>query len=49
MTSIAIVDYGMGNYHAIEGALCHAAPEADILLWKHAQDIDATDRVVFPG
>ena len=43
MTSIAIVDYGMGNYHSVERALRHAAPEADIRLCKHAQDIDAAD------
>ena len=49
MTSIAIVDYGMGNYHSVERALRHAAPEADIRLCKRAQDIDAADRVVFPG
>lgn len=49
MTSIAIVDYGMGNYHSVERALRHAAPEADIRLCKHAHDIDAADRVVFPG
>jgi glutamine amidotransferase len=49
MTSIAIVDYGMGNYHSVERALRHAAPEADIRLCKLAADIDAADRVVFPG
>ncbi len=49
MTSIAIVDYGMGNYHSVERALRHAAPEADIRLCKQAQEIDAADRVVFPG
>lgn len=49
MTSIAIVDYGMGNYHSVERALRHAAPEANIRLCKGAADIDAADRVVFPG
>ena len=49
MTAIAIVDYGMGNYHSVERALRHAAPEADIRLCKHASEIDAADRVVFPG
>lgn len=49
MTSIAIVDYGMGNYHSVERALRHAAPEADIRLCKLASEIDAADRVVFPG
>jgi glutamine amidotransferase len=49
MTTIAIVDYGMGNYHSVERALRHAAPEADIRLCKLAAEIDAADRVVFPG
>lgn len=49
MTSIAIVDYGMGNYHSVERALRHAAPEANIRLCKLASEIDAADRVVFPG
>ncbi len=49
MTSIAIVDYGMGNYHSVERALRHAAPEADIRLCREAAEIDAADRVVFPG
>ena len=49
MTSIAIVDYGMGNYHSVERALRHAAPEANIRLCKLAAEIDAADRVVFPG
>jgi glutamine amidotransferase len=49
MTTIAIVDYGMGNYHSVERALRHAAPEANIRLCKLASEIDAADRVVFPG
>ena len=49
MAKIAIVDYGMGNYHSVERALRHAAPEADIRLSSDAADIDAADRVVFPG
>ena len=49
MTSIAIVDYGMGNYHSVERALRHAAPEAEIRLCRVAAEIDAADRVVFPG
>lgn len=49
MVKIAIVDYGMGNYHSVERALRHAAPEADIRLCRQAEEIDAADRVVFPG
>lgn len=49
MVKIAIVDYGMGNYHSVQRALSHAAPEADVRLCKLASEIDAADRVVFPG
>jgi len=49
MQNIAIVDYGMGNYHSVERALRHAAPEANIKLCRSAAEIDAADRVVFPG
>ncbi|OZI82437.1 imidazole glycerol phosphate synthase subunit HisH [Bordetella genomosp. 2] len=49
MTSIAIVDYGMGNFHSVARALRYAAPDADIRICNRAADIDAADRVVFPG
>ncbi|ALM85558.1 imidazole glycerol phosphate synthase subunit HisH [Bordetella sp. N] len=49
MTSIAIVDYGMGNFHSVARAVAHAAPDADIRICNQAADIDAADRVVFPG
>ncbi|HTK00559.1 MAG TPA: imidazole glycerol phosphate synthase subunit HisH [Bordetella sp.] len=49
MTSIAIVDYGMGNFHSVARALAAAAPDADIRISNTAADIDAADRIVFPG
>ena len=49
MTTIAIVDYGMGNFHSVARAVAHAAPDADIRICNQAADIDAADRVVFPG
>lgn len=49
MTTIAIVDYGMGNFHSVARALRYAAPDADIRICNRAADIDAADRVVFPG
>lgn len=49
MTTIAIVDYGMGNFHSVARALRHAAPDADIRICNTAAQIDAADRVVFPG
>jgi len=49
VTTIAIVDYGMGNFHSVARALRYAAPDADIQVCSRASDIDAADRVVFPG
>ena len=49
MSTIAIVDYGMGNFHSVARALKFAAPDADIRICNRPQDIDAADRVVFPG
>lgn len=49
MTTIAIVDYGMGNFHSVARALRYAAPDADIRICNRAAEIDAADRVVFPG
>ncbi len=49
MKCIAIVEYGMGNYHSVERALRHAAPDADIRLTGDASEILQADRVVLPG
>lgn len=49
MKRIAIVEYGMGNYHSVERALRYAAPDADILLTGDRQAILDADRVVLPG
>jgi glutamine amidotransferase len=49
VTSIAIVDYGMGNFHSVARALRAAAPDADIRVCRLPGEIDAADKVVFPG
>ncbi|HEY9572241.1 MAG TPA: imidazole glycerol phosphate synthase subunit HisH [Pusillimonas sp.] len=49
MNTIAIVDYGMGNFHSVARALQAAAPNADIRICRKAHDIDQASRVVFPG
>lgn len=49
MKLIAIVEYGMGNYHSVERALRHAAPDADVHLTGDADTILRADRVVLPG
>ena len=48
-TSIAIVDYGMGNLRSVAQAMRHAAPEADIAIVSDPAAIRSADRVVLPG
>jgi len=49
MSSVAVIDYGMGNLHSIVKALQHAAPEIDVVCVSDADSILRADRVVFPG
>jgi imidazole glycerol phosphate synthase, glutamine amidotransferase subunit len=49
LNSIAIVDYGMGNFHSVARALRAAAPDADIRICNTAEQIANATRVVFPG
>ena len=49
MTTIAIVDYGMGNLRSVAQALRAAAPEADVQVVGQPEAIRAADRVVLPG
>ncbi|MBN9426625.1 MAG: imidazole glycerol phosphate synthase subunit HisH [Burkholderiales bacterium] len=49
MTVVAVVDYGMGNLRSVAKALEHVAPKARVIVTSDAGQIDAADRVVFPG
>jgi len=49
MSSVAVIDYGMGNLHSIEKALQHAAPEVDVQIVSDVAAIQQADRIVFPG
>lgn len=49
MSSVAVIDYGMGNLHSIAKALQHAAPDVDVVCVSDAESILRADRVVFPG
>ncbi|MDI1293919.1 MAG: imidazole glycerol phosphate synthase subunit HisH [Methylobacter sp.] len=49
MSTVAVIDYGMGNLHSIVKALQHAAPEVDVVCVSDADTILGADRVVFPG
>lgn len=49
MGTIAVVDYGMGNLRSVAKALEHVAPRARVIVTGDAAQIDAAERVVFPG
>lgn len=50
MTTIAVVDYGMGNLRSVARALEHVAPAGTrIRITDRADNITRADRVVFPG
>lgn len=49
MTTIAIVDYGMGNLRSVAQALLAAAPDVDVRIADSAEMIRSADRVVLPG
>ena len=49
MSSIAIIDYGMGNLHSVAKAFEHVAPDAQIRVTSNAAEILSADRVVLPG
>jgi glutamine amidotransferase len=49
MSSIVIVDYGMGNVRSVAQAIKHVAPEADVRISSSKADLEAADRIVLPG
>lgn len=49
MSTIAIIDYGMGNLHSIAKALEHVAGRERIIVSSDHQAILTAKRVVFPG
>ncbi len=51
MSSVAVIDYGMGNLHSIAKALQHAASDPALEIWvtDNPELIYQSDRVVFPG
>lgn len=46
---LVIVDYGTGNLHSVEQAVKAVADGAQVLVTNDAAQIDAADRVIFPG
>jgi glutamine amidotransferase len=49
MTSVAVIDYGMGNLRSVVKAIEHVAPQAKVQLTRDAAEVARADRVVFPG
>ena len=49
MTTVAVVDYGMGNLRSVAKAIEFVAPHVKVLVSSSATEIAAADRVVVPG
>jgi glutamine amidotransferase len=49
MSSVAIIDYGMGNLHSIAKAIQHVGQGAAVEVTADHAAIRRADRVVFPG
>ena len=49
MSSVAVIDYGMGNLHSIAKALQHADTSVNVHIVSDADSICRADRIVFPG
>lgn len=48
-SSVAVIDYGMGNLHSVASALRKVDANAEVFITSDAQKILAADRVIFPG
>ncbi len=49
MTTIAVIDYGMGNLHSVAKAMERVAPQARIAVTSDPAEVSRAERVVFPG
>lgn len=49
MSSLAVIDYGMGNLHSIAKALQHVSPTTRVWVSAEQATILRADRIVFPG
>jgi len=49
MSTIAIVEYGMGNLRSVAKAFAHVAPDQRVLITSEASEIESAERVVLPG
>jgi glutamine amidotransferase len=49
MSTVVVVDYGMGNLRSVAKAIEHVAPQANVRVSSDAAEIAGADRVVVPG
>ena len=49
MSSVAVIDYGMGNLHSIAKALQHVNPKVTIHVTADKDALLAADRILLPG
>jgi len=49
MSTIVIIDYGMGNLHSAAKAVARAVENATVIISNNPSEIKKADRVVFPG
>ena len=48
-SSVAVIDYGMGNLFSVASALRKVAPDCRVVVSDQPEQILACDRVIFPG
>ncbi len=51
MSTVAVVDYGMGNLRSVSQAVMHVAAGSgvDVIVTQRPEDVFAAERVVLPG
>jgi len=51
VSTVAVVDYGMGNLRSVSQAVAHVARDSDVrvIVTANPEDVFAADRVVLPG
>jgi len=49
VSSVAIIDYGMGNLHSVSSALAHVSSDSHIHVTADKDIILNADKVIFPG
>lgn len=49
MSTVAVIDYGMGNLHSVAKALEHVKPGEQVLVSSDKAVIESANRVILPG